>query len=74
MTAQPPPQVPAHRDPAEDKGKNVTSVEYPSPLHQRPKLFIALVILLIAWLAAIVVMRLTTVHRDSMPVPQPISR
>jgi hypothetical protein len=74
MTAQPPPQVPSQRNPAQDKGSNRTPVEFLPPLRPRPKLFIAVFILLICWLATIIVMRITTVHRDATPPTPTIAR
>jgi hypothetical protein len=70
MTAQPPPQVPAYRDPTPDRQSNTAKADFLPPLRPRPKLFIALAILLICWLVAIVVMRFTTVHRDPAPATQ----
>jgi len=66
MTAMPP-QIPPYRDAAQDKGRNLPPVEYLPPLKPRPKLFVALLILLICWLATIIVMRVTAVHRDYSP-------
>jgi hypothetical protein len=74
MTANPPPQVPAYRDPAQDKGTNPVPVDYLPPLRPRPRLFVALFILLICWLAAIIVMRITAVQRDPIPSVPSITR
>jgi hypothetical protein len=74
MTANPPPQVPAYRNPAEDTANNLKPVDYLPPLRPRPKLFTALFILLICWLAAIIVMRFTAVHREVIPSTPTIPR
>lgn len=44
--------------------------EFLPPLKPRPVLYVLLWIIFALWLAALVVMRLTTVHRTPAPPPQ----
>ena len=64
MTATPPPQVPSYRNPVEDQQQHATAAKYGPPLKPRPKLFVFLCVVLAAWLVTIIVLRVTTVHRD----------
>lgn len=48
------------------------AVKFLPPLKPRPKLVIALGILLALWLMALLVMRLTTIHPDTVHHNEPI--
>ena len=63
------PAAPSDRRAANEPAEGSKAPARMPPLRPRPKLFILLWIVLLLWLAALVVMRLTTVHRPVSATP-----